>query len=105
MNNYELYHQIVPMTKEELRDIYNKLSKEELVEMLIANNSMWGFVKPEVFITPTTPFPDCDHQWQPLPSITTGVHRYQCFRCGRVIESMAGDCITTNSFQIIKKGG
>lgn len=96
------FNQVVPMTKEELREVYNKLTKEELIEMLMANNSAWGFVKPEVFISPTTPIPDCDHQWQPLPSPTTGVHRYQCLRCGRVRESSAGDCFSTNAYPFQK---
>jgi len=95
------YSQVIPLTKEELRETYSKLSKEELIEMLIANNSFWGFVKPQVFVSPATIVPPCQHQWMPLPSLTTGINRYQCFKCGAVMQSSVEDCISTNSYQRI----
>ena len=50
-----MYSQVVLMTKEEYREIYKKLPKKDLIEMLIEANRVLQNVFPVVYPIPTYP--------------------------------------------------
>jgi len=79
------------LTPEQLREEYEKLSKDQLIEMLIANNAMIGIVETQQI---------CHlHNFYPLPSTTIGINRWQCSKCGVIMEGNEYFSTTYNSYK------
>jgi len=97
-SNISNYHQVVPMTRRELREYYDKLKKEDLIEMLIANNAAWNLVRD---IKPATT--GCIHTWFSLPSLPKGVFVWQCFYCGAIMKSNGSECQSAASYSNLLK--
>lgn len=96
------FHQVVAMTYDEQVEMYDKLPKEELIKMLIEANRHISImpVVPNIITTMPTQG-GCGHQWQPIPSPTTGISRWQCFKCGAVKVANVSECQTIASYQQI----
>lgn len=50
-----MYSQVMPMTKEEYREIYKKLPKKDLIDMLIESNRALQLTQPVIYPAPVYP--------------------------------------------------
>lgn len=66
------FMRVSDMTHKEKVEMYNKLSKKQIINMLIESNKI---------LWPNTQN-CCNHKLFPLPSVIDGVQEYQCFICG-----------------------
>ena len=90
---------LLPLTIDALREVLNGLSREQLIEWIVNDFTLREKMITSIAVNQQISI--CEHQWQPIASPPTGIHRYQCFKCGRIKDSTDGECITINSFQKI----
>jgi hypothetical protein len=70
-------------THEEKVKMYNKLSKKELIELLISsNNALELKLAPVINPSPVYVIPECDHAWFTDYSVTACQTR--CTKCGKI---------------------
>jgi len=70
-------------THEEKVKMYKKLSKKELIELLISsNNALELKLAPVINPSPVYVIPECDHAWYTDYSITACQTR--CTKCGKI---------------------
>ena len=70
-------------THEEKVKMYNKLSKKELIELLISsNNALELKLAPVINPSPIYVIPECEHVWHTDYSLTSC--QTKCAKCGKI---------------------